>query len=108
MFGLEIGLFFLFLFCILLACLFEFINGFHDTANAVATVIYTNTLRPTTAVIWSGIWNFIGVNIGGIAVAMGIVNLLPVELLVDQNLAHGLAMVFALLLSAILWNFGTW
>jgi len=108
MFGLETGVFLLVVFCLLLACLFEFINGFHDTANAVATVIYTNTLRPTTAVVWSGIWNFIGVNIGGIAVAMGIVNLLPVELLVDQNLAHGLAMVFALLLSAILWNFGTW
>lgn len=108
MFGLDSGIFLLLVFCLLLACLFEFINGFHDTANAVATVIYTNTLKPTSAVVWSGIWNFIGVNIGGIAVAMGIVNLLPVELLVDQNLAHGLAMVFALLLSAILWNFGTW
>ncbi len=91
-----------------MACFFEFINGFHDTANAVATVIYTNTLRPTVAVVWSGMWNFIGVFIGGIAVAMGIVNLLPVELLVDQSLAHGMAMVFALLLSAIIWNFGTW
>lgn len=108
MFGLSIGLFFLLVFCLLLACFFEFINGFHDTANAVATVIYTNTLKPTIAVVWSGIWNFIGVFIGGIAVAMGIVNLLPVELLVDQSLAHGMAMVFALLLSAIIWNFGTW
>lgn len=108
MFGLSIGLFFLLVFCLLLACFFEFINGFHDTANAVATVIYTNTLKPTVAVVWSGIWNFIGVFIGGIAVAMGIVNLLPVELLVDQSLAHGMAMVFALLLSAIIWNFGTW
>lgn len=108
MFGLESGIFLLLVFCLLLACLFEFINGFHDTANAVATVIYTNTLKPSIAVVWSGMWNFIGVNIGGIAVAMGIVNLLPVELLVDQNLAHGLAMVFALLLSAIIWNFGTW
>lgn len=108
MFGLSTGLFLLLVFCLLLACLFEFINGFHDTANAVATVIYTNTLKPTAAVVWSGIWNFIGVNIGGIAVAMGIVNLLPVELLVDQNVSHGMAMVFALLLSAILWNFGTW
>lgn len=108
MFGLSTGIFLLLVFCLLLACLFEFINGFHDTANAVATVIYTNTLKPTVAVVWSGIWNFIGVNIGGIAVAMGIVNLLPVELLIDQSLAHGLAMVFALLLSAIIWNFGTW
>lgn len=108
MFGLSTGIFLLLVFCLLLACLFEFINGFHDTANAVATVIYTNTLKPTAAVVWSGIWNFIGVNIGGIAVAMGIVNLLPVELLIDQSLAHGLAMVFALLLSAIVWNFGTW
>lgn len=108
MFGLSTGIFLLLVFCLLLACIFEFINGFHDTANAVATVIYTNTLKPTIAVVWSGIWNFIGVNIGGIAVAMGIVNLLPVELLVDQSLPHGLAMVFALLLSAITWNFGTW
>lgn len=108
MFGLSTGLVLLLIFCLLLACTFEFINGFHDTANAVATVIYTNTLKPTVAVVWSGLWNFIGVNIGGIAVAMGIVNLLPVELLIDQSLAHGLAMVFALLLSAIIWNFGTW
>lgn len=108
MFGLTTGLCLLLVFCLLLACIFEFINGFHDTANAVATVIYTNTLKPTVAVVWSGIWNFIGVYIGGIAVAMGIVNLLPVELLIDQNLAHGLAMVFALLLSAIIWNFSTW
>lgn len=108
MLGLTTGLFLLLVCCLLLACAFEFINGFHDTANAVATVIYTNTLKPTSAVVWSGIWNFIGVNIGGIAVAMGIVNLLPVELLVDQNIAHGMAMVFALLLSAIIWNFSTW
>lgn len=108
MLGLTTGLSILLITSLLLACFFEFINGFHDTANAVATVIYTNTLKPTVAVIWSGIWNFIGVNIGGIAVAMGIVNLLPVELLVDQNISHGIAMVFALLLSAIIWNFGTW
>lgn len=108
MLGLSTGLLLLLLACLLLACFFEFINGFHDSANAVATVIYTNTLKPTTAVVWSGIWNFIGVHFGGIAVAMGIVNLLPVELLVDQNISHGLAMVFALLLSAIIWNFSTW
>jgi inorganic phosphate transporter, PiT family len=87
---------------------FEFVNGFHDTANAVATVIYTNTLRPWVAVIWSGICNFAGVFFGGIAVAYAIVHLLPVDLLVDINTRAGMAMVFALLTSAILWNFGTW
>jgi phosphate/sulfate permease len=94
--------------CLLLACSFEFINGFHDSANAVATVIYTNTLKPTYAVVWSGLCNFIGVLTGGIGVAMGIVNLLPVETLTDSSVAHGMAMVFALLLSAIIWNLGTW
>lgn len=94
--------------CLTLAFLFEFVNGFHDTANAVATVIYTNTLKPTTAVIWSGIWNFVGVIVGGVGVAMGIVNLLPIDALVDSNMHHGLAMILALLLSAIIWNLGTW
>jgi PiT family inorganic phosphate transporter len=108
MFGLETDIFILLFICILCACAFEFVNGFHDTANAVATVIYTNSLKPTTAVIWSGCWNFLGVIFGGIAVAMGIVNLLPVELLIDQNIYHSIAMVLALLLSAIIWNFGTW
>ena len=69
--------------CLVLACTFEFVNGFHDTANAVATVIYTNSMKPTTAVVYSGILNFLGVMTGGIAVAMGIVNLLPME--VDKN-----------------------
>jgi PiT family inorganic phosphate transporter len=108
MFGLETDIFILLCICILCACAFEFVNGFHDTANAVATVIYTNSLKPTTAVIWSGFCNFLGVILGGIAVAMGIVNLLPVELLIDQNVYHSIAMVLALLLSAIIWNFGTW
>lgn len=93
---------------LLAACGFEFVNGFHDTANAVATVIYTNTLKPWVAVVWSGFWNFLGVFAGGIAVAMGIVNLLPVETLVDQNVAHSLAMIMALLLTAIFWNLLTW
>ena len=93
---------------LLAACAFEFVNGFHDTANAVATVIYTNTLKPWVAVVWSCFWNFLGVFAGGIAVAMGIVNLLPVETLVDQNIAHSLAMVMALLLTAIFWNLLTW
>ena len=94
--------------CLLAACAFEFVNGFHDTANAVATVIYTNTLRPWVAVVWSAFWNFIGVFSGGIGVAMGIIYLLPVESLVDSNVYHGIAMVGALLLAAIIWNVGTW
>ncbi|MEO8760905.1 MAG: inorganic phosphate transporter [Bacteroidia bacterium] len=102
------GIIILLVACLILACTFEFVNGFHDTANAVATVIYTNTLKPTHAVVWSGLINFIGVLTGGIGVAMGIVNLLPVETLTDSSLAHGMAMVFALLLSAIIWNAGTW
>lgn len=108
MLGLETGIFILLCICLLAACAFEFVNGFHDTANAVATVIYTNSLRPNVAVVWSGICNFLGVFFGGIGVAMSIVNLLPVELLIDQNVYHAIAMVLALLLSAIIWNLGTW
>jgi len=94
--------------CILAVCFFEAINGFHDTANAVATVIYTKSLKPTPAVVWSGIWNFIGVHAGGIGVAFSIVHLLPVDLLVNIKTGKGLAMVLALLLAAIIWNFATW
>ena len=108
MLGLSTGLAILLIVCLFLACFFEFINGFHDTANAVATVIYTNSLKPTVAVVYSGILNFIGVLCGGIAVAMGIVNLLPMDVLVDADPYHGIALVMALLLSAIIWNFGTW
>ena len=108
MFGLETDIFLLLAFSILAACAFEFVNGFHDTANAVATVIYTNSLKPNVAVIWSGFMNFLGVFFGGIAVAMGIVNLLPVEILIDQNVYHSVAMIFSLLFSAIIWNLGTW
>jgi PiT family inorganic phosphate transporter len=108
MFGLSVGLATLLILCLVLACFFEFINGFHDTANAVATVIYTSSLKPTVAVVYSGILNFTGVMTGGIAVAMGIVNLLPMDVLVDSNPYHGVAMIMALLLSAIIWNFGTW
>lgn len=108
MFGLDTFYTTLLIICLFAALAFEFINGFHDTANAVATVIYTHSLPPTTAVIWSGIWNFIGVNVGGIAVAMGIVNLLPVELLVDQNLMHSIAMILSLIITAIIWNLATW
>lgn len=108
MFGLDPSLTALLIFCIALACSFEFINGFHDTANAVATVIYTNSLKPNKAVLVSGACNFIGVFAGGIAVAMGIVNLLPVESLIDQSIMHSVAMVLALLITAIIWNLGTW
>lgn len=106
--GLGTGKSFLLLFSLFIACGFEFVNGFHDTANAVATVIYTKSLKPWTAVVWSGICNFLGVFLGGIAVAMAIVNLLPVELLVSKGTGAGLAMVLALLLAAVLWNLGTW
>ena len=108
MFGLDTTLTVLLILCLLLACFFEFINGFHDTANAVATVIYTNSMKPTVAVVYSGLLNFTGVMLGGITVAMGIVNLLPMDVLVDANPYHGIAMIMALLLSAIIWNFGTW
>jgi phosphate/sulfate permease len=108
MFELDLSYSILLIIFILAACSFEFVNGFHDTANAVATVIYTNSLKPTFAVVWSGVFNFLGVFAGGIGVAMGIVNLLPVESLVDQNIAHGLSMIGALLISAIFWNLITW
>ena len=93
---------------LLLACVFEFVNGFHDTANAVATVIYTHSLKPWVAVAWSGLCNFAGVLLGGIAVAMSIIHLLPFELVLSGGSAEGMAMVFALLGAAILWNIGTW
>ena len=91
-----------------LALSFEFVNGFHDTANAVATVIYTNSLKPVYAVVWSGCWNLIGVLTSTGAVAFGIVALLPVELVINVGSGAGFAMVFALLVSAIVWNLGTW
>jgi inorganic phosphate transporter, PiT family len=87
---------------------FEFVNGFHDTANAVATVIYTHSLDPQIAVVWSGAWNFAGVVSSSGAVAFGIVSLLPVELILQVGSGAGFAMVFALLIAAILWNLGTW
>ena len=93
---------------LLIALGFEFVNGFHDTANAVATVIYTNSLPAQFAVVWSGCWNFIGVLLSSGAVAFGIIALLPVELILQVGSATGFAMVFALLLAAIIWNLGTW
>lgn len=95
-------------FALLLALGFEFANGFHDTANAVATVIYTHTLPAVPAVIWSGFFNFLGVLTSTGAVAFGIVNLLPAELVIHVGSAAGFAMVFSLLASAIVWNVGTW
>jgi inorganic phosphate transporter, PiT family len=87
---------------------FEFVNGFHDTANAVATVIYTNAMPPHAAVIWSGVWNFIGVMFSSGAVAYSIITLLPVDLILHIGSAGGFAMIFALLFAAVLWNLATW
>jgi PiT family inorganic phosphate transporter len=108
MFGLTTGLTILLVICILCACIFEFVNGFHDTANAVATVIYTKSLKPTYAVVWSGFLNFLGVFFGGISVATGILTLLPIETLIDPNIYHNIGMVLAILLTAIMWNLATW
>jgi len=93
---------------LLVALGFEFVNGFHDTANAVATVIYTHSLEPHIAVIWSGFWNFLGVLTSSGLVAFGIISLLPVELILQVGSKAGFAMVFALLVAAIIWNLGTW
>ena len=87
---------------------FEFVNGFHDTANAVATVIYTNALPASVAVMWAGFCNFLGVMVASGAVAYGIIALLPVELIMNVSSGAGFAMVFAMLLAAIIWNLGTW
>jgi len=93
---------------LLIALGFEFVNGFHDTANAVATVIYTNSLPPQFAVVWSGFFNFLGVLLSSGAVAFAIIALLPVELILQVGSSAGFAMIFALLIAAILWNLGTW
>ena len=93
---------------LLIALGFEFVNGFHDTANAVATVIYTHSLPAEIAVIWSGSFNFLGVLLSSGAVAFGIISLLPVELILQVGSSAGFAMVFALLIAAIIWNLGTW
>ncbi len=106
--GIDTSTFILLGLALLMALSFEFVNGFHDTANAVATVIYTHTLKPTQAVVWSGAWNLIGVLTSTGAVAFGILALLPVELVLNVGSGAGFAMVFALLTSAIIWNVGTW
>jgi PiT family inorganic phosphate transporter len=93
---------------LLIALGFEFVNGFHDTANAVATVIYTHSLPPLFAVVWSGFFNFLGVLTSSGLVAFAIVTLLPVELILQAGSAAGYAMIFSLLIAAIIWNLGTW
>jgi inorganic phosphate transporter, PiT family len=93
---------------LLIALGFEFVNGFHDTANAVATVIYTHSLEPNIAVVWSGICNLAGVLLSSGTVAFAVITLLPVELILQVSSGAGFAMVFALLIAAILWNLGTW
>lgn len=106
--SISVGTWVLLGFALFLALSFEFVNGFHDTANAVATVIYTHSLPAIPAVIWSGFFNFLGVLMSSGAVAFGIVNLLPVELVIHIGSGSGFAMIFSLLVSAILWNLGTW
>jgi inorganic phosphate transporter, PiT family len=93
---------------LLIALAFEFVNGFHDTANAVATVIYTRALPANVAVVWSGMFNLLGVLLSSGAVAFGIISLLPVELILQVSSSAGFAMVFALLIAAMIWNLGTW
>ncbi len=104
----AVGAFVMLAIALLIALGFEFVNGFHDTANAVATVIYTHSLPPLVAVIWSGTFNFLGVLTSSGAVAFSVVTLLPVELILQVGSSAGYAMIFALLIAAIIWNLGTW
>ncbi len=106
--NLAIGALVLLGIALVIALGFEFVNGFHDTANAVATVIYTHSLPPMVAVVWSGFFNFLGVLTSSGAVAFAMVTLLPVELILQVGSGAGYAMIFALLLAAIIWNLGTW
>ena len=105
---LAIGAFLFLGLALLIALGFEFVNGFHDTANAVATVIYTNSMPPLFAVVWSGVFNFLGVLLSSGAVAYSIITLLPVDLILQVGSASGFAMIFALLIAAVAWNLGTW
>jgi inorganic phosphate transporter, PiT family len=99
---------FIFFVCLLFVVAFEFVNGFHDTANAVATVIYTKALKPMVAVPWSGFFNFLGVFTGGVAVAMGILKLVPLNELMTLPVQVGACMVLSVLVASIIWNLGTW
>jgi inorganic phosphate transporter, PiT family len=94
--------------CVVAVCVFEAINGFHDTANAVATVIYTKTLPAKYAVVWSGCWNFIGAMVGGLAVAMSMMKLMPLNDMMNLPIGENIALVLAILTAAIAWNLGTW
>jgi len=105
---LALGVFVLLGIALLIALGFEFVNGFHDTANAVATVIYTHSMKPVVAVVWSGVFNFLGVMVSTGAVAFSIVTLLPVELILQVGSGAGYAMIFSLLIAAIVWNLATW
>ncbi|HEY0266811.1 MAG TPA: inorganic phosphate transporter, partial [Rhizomicrobium sp.] len=105
---LALGVFAWLALALLIALGFEFVNGFHDTANAVATVIYTHSMHPMAAVVWSGCWNLLGVLVSSGAVAFSIVTLLPVELILQVGSGAGYAMIFALLIAAIVWNLATW
>lgn len=106
--SLSASLLVVFIICLIAVVGFEFVNGFHDTANAVATVIYTKALKPVYAIPWSGTWNFLGVFLGGVAVAMGILKLLPLDELMKLPVSVGACMVLAVLLASIVWNLGTW
>lgn len=106
--GLEFHTGLMLVLALIFVLVYEAINGFHDTANAVATVIYTRALRSQLAVAMSGVFNFLGVLMGGLSVAYAIVHLLPTDLLLNVSSAHGLAMMFSMLLAAIIWNLGTW
>ena len=106
--SLALGVFAFLALALLIALGFEFVNGFHDTANAVATVIYTNSMPAQLAVVWSGFFNFLGVMLSTGAVAYSIITLLPVDLILNVGSAGGFAMIFSLLLAAVLWNLATW
>lgn len=106
--GLDLHTGLLLLLALAFVLFYEAINGFHDTANAVATVIYTRAMRSQLAVVMAALFNFFGVLLGGLSVAYAIVHMLPTDLLLNMGSSHGLAMVFSMLLAAIIWNLGTW
>ncbi len=106
--GLDLHTGLLLLLALAFVLFYEAINGFHDTANAVATVIYTRAMRSQLAVVMAAVFNFLGVLLGGLSVAYAIVHMLPTDLLLNMGSSHGLAMVFSMLLAAIIWNLGTW
>lgn len=106
--GLDLSTSLFLVLALLFVLFYEAINGFHDTANAVATVIYTRAMRAQLAVLMAGLFNFLGVLLGGLSVAYAIVHILPTDLLLNVGSAHGLAMIFSILLAAIIWNLGTW